>query len=190
MDMEKILFLDIDGVLQPAGRQERFAHIQDIDILYDELTERLGVDYRQYDKFDVAAVYFDWDKGSVFELRRILMSTGARIVVSSDWRSRGLKRVADFLRIHDLDEYVVDCTLMGEPMYTPHPIVVQYQQEHKILESRAAEILVYLAQHPEIQKYLAVDDMKLDGLGENVVQTNYKLEKEDADKCIALLGLL
>lgn len=59
-----------------------------------------------------------------------------------------------------------------------------------IRKPKAVDILVYLEQQPEIQKYVAVDDMKLNGLGENAVQTKYKLEKENADKYIALFGLL
>lgn len=35
----KALFLDIDGVLQPCGRQERFAHIDEIPSLCKQLNE-------------------------------------------------------------------------------------------------------------------------------------------------------
>jgi hypothetical protein len=34
---EKVLFLDIDGVLQPGSSQKRFEHINEMDKLYKEL---------------------------------------------------------------------------------------------------------------------------------------------------------
>ena len=41
----KALFLDIDGVLQPCGRQERFAHIDEIPSLCKQLNETVKTDF-------------------------------------------------------------------------------------------------------------------------------------------------
>ena len=36
----KVLFLDIDGVLQPCGRQERFEHKDEIPAISAELNKK------------------------------------------------------------------------------------------------------------------------------------------------------
>ncbi|MDR1022781.1 MAG: hypothetical protein LBL94_05870 [Prevotellaceae bacterium] len=185
---EKVLFLDIDGVLQPGSQQERFKHINAIDELYKLLFDKYGVDYSVYFKYDVAAVYYDWDKESVSELRRILDTTGAKIVISSDWRiSKPISCLQNFFRIYDMADYVVD--------YTPNFDYEVYEKfratdEYKdIYEGRCIEILEYLKAHPEVKKWVALDDLSLDCYLKNAVVTStYKLVKADADKCIAMLS--
>lgn len=117
--MKKALFLDIDGVLQPCGQQERFKHIEEIPDICAQLNQTLNCDFdfEAYTKdsysgtCDLAAVYFDWDKQSVENLRRILDETGAEIVLSSDWREwGGLDRMKGFLAIYGIDQYLKDAT--------------------------------------------------------------------------------
>lgn len=117
--MKKALFLDIDGVLQPCGQQKRFDHLKEIPEICARLNKTLNCDFdfEAYIKdsysgtCDVAAVYFDWNKQSIENLRRILDETGARIVLSSDWREwGGLDRMKGFLAIHGLDQYLDDAT--------------------------------------------------------------------------------
>ena len=112
---EKVLFLDIDGVLQPFT-QYRFDHIQngDMENVYGELQQKTGVDYRQYSVYDVAAVYYDWNTGAVAELKRVLDTTNAGFVLSSDWRDEDNSRMRDFFRIHDLDRYFIDRTIITD----------------------------------------------------------------------------
>jgi hypothetical protein len=188
--VEKVLFLDIDGVLQPGSSQKRFEHINEMDTLYKELFDKYGVDYSSYFKYDVAAVYYDWDKESLQELRRILDTTGAKIVISSDWRqSKPVSCLQNFFRIYGMADYVVD--------YTPdfsYEVCKKFREtdEYKdIYECRCIEILEYLKAHPEIKKWAAVDDLPLNRyLKDNAVMTSsYKLVKADADKCIDILGV-
>lgn len=125
--MKKALFLDIDGVLQPCGQQKRFEHIKEIPEICARLNKTLDFDFdfEAYIKdsysgtCDVAAVYFDWDKQSIENLRRILVETGARIVLSSDWREwGGLDRMKGFLAIYGLNQYLDDATYYIPERYT------------------------------------------------------------------------
>ena len=91
----KVIFLDIDGVLQPYNSGERFEH--DSEKIVQELTDKKGIDYSQYYKIDVAAAYYDWDYSAVNTLRYILEQTDAKIVVSSDWRDIKRPRVGAYV---------------------------------------------------------------------------------------------
>lgn len=185
--LDKVIFLDIDGVLQPWNSRERFEHIKEMDKVYKVLLDQYGIDYSQYNDYDVGAVYFDWDKESVSELKRILEATGARIVISSDWRAYStFERLVDFFRIHDLAEYVADFT----PLKLDHTLLKKQNAAYQsILHFRSIEILEYLKEHPEIKSWVAIDDMHLDrDLGENAVVTVSEMKKEDADRCIEILN--
>ena len=84
-EKRKVIFLDIDGVLQPTSAQERFNH--DMEALKVELAEKYQDDhFLELDKYDVAAVYYDWNKQAVERLRGLLWHCDAEIVLSSDWR--------------------------------------------------------------------------------------------------------
>ena len=185
----KVVFLDIDGVLQPFT-QHRFDHIEngDMEKVYDELQQKIGVDYRQYSIYDVAAVYYDWHPVALRELKRVLETTGAKIVLSSDWRDEDNTRMRDFFRIHELDQYFI-----GRTIVTNYSVdMAQYREilnlgDDMRWETRSVEILYYLHEHPEVTKYVSVDDMTLKGLGKHFVQTSHMLTPELADECIRIL---
>ena len=50
----KIVFLDIDGVLQPYDANNRFYALD--DSLIDELSQKYNVNYHNYSIYDVMAV--------------------------------------------------------------------------------------------------------------------------------------
>ena len=56
----KVIFLDIDGVLQLYDSHNRFEH--DRKALVSELSQKFHRDYSMYDEYDVAACDLDWDK--------------------------------------------------------------------------------------------------------------------------------
>ncbi len=79
----KVVFLDIDGVLQPTTAQDRFNH--NMESLKKELAEKYNDNhFLELDKYDVAAVYYDWNKEAVDFLHKLLSDCDAEIVISSD----------------------------------------------------------------------------------------------------------
>jgi hypothetical protein len=181
--IEKALFLDIDGVIQPFT-EYRFEHVHndgEMERLFKELEDKFNIDYRQFDKYDVAATYYDWDKDAVNEIKRILDTTGAKIVVSSSWRSGTTMDYFPFLlRIHDLQKY----------LYGYNPIFYEDLPKYEGLRHvRSIEILEYLKIHPHIKKWVAVDDIDLSkDFPENAVVTYPKITSDDANRCIEILG--
>jgi hypothetical protein len=99
----QVIFLDIDGVLQPHGKQDRFKH--DLDQMRIDLAAKYNNDlYLQMDKYDLGAVLYDWDPDAVERLRKLCADVPAEIVISSDWRVFSpVSRLKDYFRLHDLD---------------------------------------------------------------------------------------
>ena len=205
----KIVFLDIDGVLQPLDSQNRFEYCHgEIEkspmlAIYKSLEKKFGIDYSVYKKWDVAAVLFDWDKVAVSLLKLILNLTGSKIVVSSDWRLGGIKLMKDFFTLHDLDKYFIDVTRAGESFFAEKvglpkidskfsaELKARHKREHgekAYLHWRTIEIFDWLNRNPDVKKWVAIDDMDLEGIGPNFVRTRDSLNEIDAEKCIRILS--
>lgn len=125
MEEVKVIFLDIDGVLQPHGRQDRFKHMEEIDQLTEQLNRELDYDFdytqlckeSRFASYDIMAVYYDWDKNSVEFLRRLLDEEGAKIVLSTDWREKGDDVMKALLAIHHLEKYWYGATDYEQEQY-------------------------------------------------------------------------
>lgn len=218
----KVLFLDIDGVLQPCGRQERFAHKDEIPAICAELNKKIKTDFN-YESYitnsyahlcDVGAVYFDWDKPSVERLRHILDTTGARIILSSDWREGGMKRMKGLMAIHGLDGYLDDATfcILDSELFSKdrqsykekekawneirdniydylcklYPVTSKWSRG---VDSRTAEIREYLDRHPEITSFVALDDRNLEkGLEGHFIYTENHISEENMRCSIEILN--
>lgn len=138
-DMRKVIFLDIDGVLQPLSSQKRFDH--DMDKLQEQLSAESDEGYQELNKYDIAAVRYDWDPDAVKNMKSLCEKTQAEFVISSDWRSsKTLDMLRLLFKIQGLDEYIVDKT------------------EELSGYMRDVEIEEFLINHPDIDVFVIIDD--------------------------------
>ena len=195
----KIIFLDIDGVLQSFSSQIRFEHCHHLDVekgnmpkIYKRLKYDFDIDFSKYNQYDVAAVYFDWDKTSVSLLRLILKITGAQIVLSSDWRREGFDRMKDFFTIHGLEKFYIDNTkeheIIDQKFHDDLETQIKKERGEKAFYAyRSIEILDWLHRNPDVKKWVAIDDLTLYGIESNFVHTTYRFTDEDAEKSYRIL---
>lgn len=170
--MMKIIFLDIDGVLQP-GTQYRFKH--DLDQLKNDLIKK-NPDYGTMDKYDIGATYYDWDKAAVSLMIKLCETTGAQFVISSDWRLYStLEQLRLLFALHNMDQYVLDTTVS---MKTE----IQYRYQ---------EIQSYLDAHNDISHFVIIDDCYVTDFKEhfpsNFVWTGQKFTNENYEQALKIL---
>ncbi len=167
-DERCVLFLDIDGVLQPTWSQKRFDY--DLDALQKAIAEFFNDEgYLKLDKYDIAAVFYDWDFVSIGYLKRFLLDFDADIVLHSSWINHSnLANLKRLFRIHQLDDYLVDTTdkHIGE-------------REDGTYLSKSIVIREYLEKHPDIDRYAIIDDDSfLSDLGERFVYSPNRIDEE------------
>lgn len=174
----KVLFLDIDGVLNSttwlAIRRECGTHDDE--------------PHPQVSRLDPTAVKL---------LNEIIERTGAKIVVSSTWRMFGLESVNEVLREAGATVQAIDVTPDFGPLIHPEIIdaITAGESMQKILAIaavRGREIQDWLDRHPEASEVAIVDDDTDMGakLKPRLVQTSFEhgLRRVEAEKLVALLG--
>ena len=138
-----VSFLDIEGVLHASVEADTIRSI-DLEELRRSLVSRVeDATYLGMDKYDLGAVYSDFDSEAVERLWTLCLDFGASIVISSDWRrSKSVRELQALFRMHDLHDYVTDATneIDGPPHY------------------RADEVKEYQDSHPEIHRFVISDD--------------------------------
>ena len=166
----KIIFLDIDGVLQPYDNNERFKHnleetVKEVAVKYNDTI------YFTMDPYDVAAVYYDWDGKAVGLLKTCLDETGAKIVISSGWRDfNNEENLKALFRIHQLDSYIVDVLPGGRK----ETVITNYLKDNS----------------ESIEGYVVLDDCKMSvSFGPHMIRTYDKLTEADGIKLMAALSL-
>ena len=106
----KVVFLDIDGVLQPLSKKVRVNYINN-DII-SLLNNKYHINYNRYDIKDVSRVYYDWDKSAIERLRKILSVTDSKIIISSNWRDENKpNKMHDLLKIHTILSFSISIVL-------------------------------------------------------------------------------
>jgi len=172
-----IVFLDIDGVLQPYDSENRFYEINHkTKELVNLLSHKYQIDYTKYSIYDILSVYYDWDESAVNRLKYVLDQTTSKIIITSDWRSFKLpNKMHDLLTIRGLDNYwLCDNDIIND--------------ELSLVKKRVNEINKSLKKY-EIDNYVVLDDMK--GLKEyfpnNSVITYDYMNNIDMENCIKIL---
>lgn len=128
----KVIFLDHDGVI----------------CLANDWGSRLCTDHTTIDgSFD------SFDKKAIKVLNEIIEKTDCEIVVSSDWRLYApLDQMQELYKIRGIKKSPI--------AYTESKRDLLYISDHDSAESvRCQEIRHYLKEHPEVEKWVAVDDM-------------------------------
>jgi hypothetical protein len=148
----KVIFLDHDGVIclstewggrhkkqkKWGGRKMSMSH------------REIPLEYR-FDNFN---------KNAVKVLNEILEDTGAEIVVSSDW--------VLYATLEEMGQYYESQGIIKKPFaFTPLLNDCNYNDSFPwdktwdLEQSRSIEIKQYLADHPEITNWVAVDDLNM-----------------------------
>jgi len=137
-DRTRVIFLDIDGVLLPAGSLETIF----IDGAPMPVRARLA-DH-------------DFSAAAMTNLRSIVQKTGASIVLSSEWRRTDSMKdsIGMGLRTHGLRQLRGSTTVLK-----PRPELMQQDPGIIWCERRAREIGSWLKQNPEVKAWVALDDL-------------------------------
>ncbi len=162
---KNIVFLDIDGVLQPYGNKDRFNH--DFNKTIDYLCEKYKDEiYKKIDPYDVCAVFYDWDDSAIGFLRKLLYETDSYIVFSTGWKDfNSFENLKALFRIYDLDERSIASCIKGDKINA----INKYLEDNKEL----------------INSYIIIDDKDFTKeFGEKYIKTvdffnyeNYKIAK-------------
>ena len=167
-----IVFLDIDGVIQPYDSDMYFFDSK----MIKEISNIYGIDYSMYNPSDVISAYYDWDKQAISRLKYILNETKSKIIISSNWRSTSQpNKMKDLLAIHGLDVYH-----FADNIILPKSIP---EAKRKALEIKDS-LTTY-----DISNFAVLDDLKelANYYPNNSIITHNLISISDMNNCIKLL---
>ena len=170
----KIIFLDLDGVLNTANYYDRIQH------------EHLPTE-------DIFGTLFD--PKAVEQLSHIIDSTQAKIVISSSWRYSGIANMRAMWKARQLPGEIYDITSLHVA-----DDYIQSQMENNpndfdlydaMILAREMEIALWLEEHPEVTNYVILDD--LDSFRQHeahLVKINPKtgIANDDTERVITILN--
>lgn len=160
--MMDIIFLDIDGVMQPFTNTRRIKCNCEEVVKY--IAEKLNDDsFYEMNEFDVAAVYLDWEKEAIDNLKTLIKERDAKIVLSTGWRYMGYENLVKLFRIHDLDQYIIGETPRYEDIEDVEEKYKEFLPEHVLMMfhfTRVIEILEYVNTN-HIENYVVLDDINM-----------------------------
>lgn len=169
--MKKVIFLDIDGVVQPYATMNQGSN-QDAIALRKYLARYFNPDIASLPAPTVRAVYEDWHKPSLERLKLLLSHHEASIIISSSWREcETIQTLRTIFSIHGLDIYIAGTT--------------------PILTHRVTEIAAFLKEHPSVERFVIFDDDEFYKLGEyfpnNFVYCPDQIGEEEYEKADRML---
>ena len=147
----KVIFLDIDGVMNSENRVRELKALEDAGML------------------DKKALY-NWDmpyEGTLLPLKKIVDETGAKIVLSSCWRRNPdkIERLNECFKPYGFQIYDSTCHgLYTEDLkklgFSPIRCHTKYTDVtgKKYTTDRGAEIASWLNEHPEVESFVILDD--------------------------------
>jgi len=168
-DRTRVIFLDIDGVLLPAGE-----------------TQMVIVDGEQVPVLPTIGEA-NFNSRALEALRTIYQETGASIVLSSEWRRTEELRIAIgiALRTRGLPQ-VRACTTTA---LKPRPELKNANEVIAFTERRAREIGEWLQRNPDVKAWVAVDDIDFkwaDGVrAKGMPLIKCRSVRTDALKCLS-----
>lgn len=152
----KIIFLDIDGVIclsREWGSRMRKIKRWELEGGEGEPPVTIRLD--------------DFNKMAVDVLNDIILTSGADIVISSDWRL--------YATLDEMKDLFHQFGVIKDPIdFTP-----ELQTVTKRADIRVDEINLWLSNHPEVTNWVAIDDLDLSEL-DNFVKTR---EREGLKQC-------
>lgn len=166
LNMENIIYLDIDGVLAPKRMFDSYEFDPQLkgrlvcsknDPTIGKLPDTL-----------VHQVYHHFDDQSCQYIIKLAQEFNAKIVVTSSWRLfYNLEQMKAILNIFDLGPYVVDLTQEGLPRYR---VIQDHINAHKI------------------KHYLVIDDLDMERQFPNhFVLANYRFDLDHYKQARKLL---
>ena len=165
--MDKVIFLDIDGVLNT-------------NCWYTQMNGNTPKDKYGY----------TFDPRSVANLKKILDETGAEIVISSSWKSFGISELEDMWQDRGLPGKLIGIT----PNSVSDEMLLNADLDHmELFHIRGMEIKEWLDKHgKKVSHYVIIDDMD-NFLPEQIshfVQTDSEvgISEDDVDKAVRLLN--
>ena len=158
-----VIFLDIDGVLN----SEEYA--RKLEEKHRALGHTEPASPKRETTCDCFKLYHQIDRDAVKRLNVIVRATGAKIVVSSSWRKVfDPPEVHRILSEHGLVAEIIDATVDGHK----EPALLELYG-HPARLFRGYEIDYWLKAHPEIERFVILDDGSDMAMHENrLVQTD------------------
>ena len=164
--MTKVVFLDIDGVLNTKEWQGRMTS--------DTLKDEFG---------------YAFSPVAVANLTHIIDETGAEIVISSSWKFYGVAKLREMWKNRNLPGTILDIT----PNTVSDEVLLNANlEEIELGVCRGNEIKEWLSRHKQkVSNYVIIDDFDdlLPEQEEHAVITNtlMGITEKDAEKAIIIL---
>jgi hypothetical protein len=157
----KVIFLDHVGVIclynNWGGRTKKWSKYRSANPESSPILKDAPVEIR----FD------DFDKKAIKILNQILEETDAEIVVSSDWKLHAtLEELGNYYEAQGIIKRPIALTGKFEDLFPREWNAFRFRADLEL--ERSMEINHWLANHPEITQWVAIDDlnMSIDFLGD------------------------